>query len=209
MVRVGITGAIGAGKSFLGELLRQRNFQVLDADKMVHELYRDNKQLRNELAAAFGENCLTPFGVDRRYIADLIFKDDAKRIQLEAIVYPYLTQAVECFFGKAENDADYGDYINSFASPKVKFVEAALFSRTPEIVKMLDEIWIVEASEEIRLRRLVARGLDEDDAARRIQNQHGACDVSLFPKQSIKILKNDEGRPSLERQMDNLLREIL
>lgn len=208
MVKVGITGAIGAGKSFLGELLRQRNFQVLDADKMVHELYRDNEALRSELAAAFGENCLTSSGVNRRYVADLIFQNDAKRIQLESIVYPHLTQAVERFFGKTSAHSQE-DTTEEPTAPKVKFVEAALFSRTPEIVAMLDEIWIVEATEEIRLRRLVARGLDEEDAQRRIQNQHGACDVSLFPKQSIKILKNDEERPSLERQMEELLRRIL
>lgn len=209
MVKVGITGAIGAGKSFLGELLRQRNFQVLDADKMVHELYRDNEALRSELAATFGENCLTSSGVNRRYVADLIFKNDAKRIQLESIVYPHLTQAVECFFGKTSEPSQGHGSAKELAMNKVKFVEAALFSRTPEIVAMLDEIWIVEATEEIRLRRLVARGLDEEDAQRRIQNQLGACDISLFPKQSIKILKNDEERPSLERQMEELLRRIL
>lgn len=209
MVKVGITGAIGAGKSFLGELLRQRNFQVLDADKMVHELYRDNEALRSELAAAFGENCLTSSGVNRRYVADLIFKNDAKRIQLESIVYPHLTQAVERFFGKASEPSQGHGSAKELAMNKVKFVEAALFSRTPEIVAMLDEIWIVEATEEIRLRRLVARGLDEEDAQRRIQNQLGACDISLFPKQCVKILRNDEERPSLERQMEELLRRIL
>ena len=50
MVKIGITGSIGSGKSFVGELLRERGFRVLDADRQVHELYRDSKELRAKLA---------------------------------------------------------------------------------------------------------------------------------------------------------------
>ena len=46
MKRIGITGGIGAGKSLAGKLLRNRGYQVLDADKTVHDLYRDCNELR-------------------------------------------------------------------------------------------------------------------------------------------------------------------
>ena len=192
MRKIGITGSIGSGKSFLGELLRERGFLVLDADRKIHELYRDSRPLRAELADFFGEACLTPTGVNSAFIADRIFADDAARVKLEQMVYPYLTRAVETFFEDADVPA--------------KFVEAALFSRAPGLVDMLDEIWIVDAPEEVRLQRLVRRGLNENDAARRIENQRGACAPELFPGKKIQLLTNDGDRSCLESQLEKMLR---
>ena len=78
MKKVGITGSIGAGKSFVGSLLRNRGFRVLDADVAVHDLYRENAALRGELAENFGEECLTPSGVNRDYFIRKIFSDDVR-----------------------------------------------------------------------------------------------------------------------------------
>ena len=166
MKRIGITGGIGAGKSLAGKLLRNRGYQVLDADKTVHDLYRDCKELREKLSQAFGPECLTEGGVNREFFVGRVFLNRDVRENLEAIVYPYLTREVEKFLA---GETDEGAGTNGDAS--AKFVEAALFSRVPEIVKMLDSIWLVEAPEEIRLQRLVARGLCEQDARNRIASQ--------------------------------------
>ena len=204
MLKIGITGSIGAGKSFVGELLRERNFQVLDADRKVHELYRDCAELRAEMAAFFGEECLTPTGVNSALIADRIFADSTAREKLEQIVYPYLPRAVKEFF-----EADVGNDARENRDGKcARFVEAALFSRAPSLVEMLDEIWIVDAPENVRLQRLVMRGLSESDAARRIENQRGACAPELFPGKRIRTITNDGGRSQVESQLDELL-EVL
>ena len=204
MLKIGITGSIGAGKSFVGELLRERNFQVLDADRKVHELYRDCAELRAEMAAFFGEECLTPTGVNSALIADRIFVDSTAREKLEQIVYPYLTCAVKEFF-----EADVGENARENRDGKcARFVEAALFSRAPSLVEMLDEIWIVDAPENVRLQRLVMRGLSESDAARRIENQRGACAPELFPGVQIRMLTNDGDRSQIEMQLDNLLKKV-
>jgi dephospho-CoA kinase len=222
MLKIGITGSIGAGKSFVGNLLRARNFQVLDADCKVHELYRDSAGLRAEMASYFGEECLTPAGVNSALIADRVFADANARVKLEQIVYPYLNRAVAEFFagdvlrssnGKTAQLTGAADSSNGNAagascenvSDKCRFVEAALFSRAPELVKMLDEIWIVDAPESTRLERLVHRGLSENDAKRRIENQRGACAPELFPGKRIRTIMNDGDRFRLERQLDALL----
>lgn len=195
MVKIGITGSIGSGKSFVGELLRERGFRVLDADRQVHELYRDSKELRAKLADFFGEACLTPTGVNSTLIADRVFADDEAREKLEQIVYPYLTTAVKKFFEAGTTEA-------------AAFVEAALFSRAPQLVEMLDELWIVEASENVRLHRLVARGLSECDASRRIENQRGACAPELFQGKKIRLLTNDGDRSCVESQLGDLFKFI-
>ncbi len=207
MLKIGITGSIGAGKSFVGELLRERNFQVLDADRKVHELYRDCAELRAEMAAFFGEDCLTPTGVNSVLIADRIFADASAREKLEQIVYPYLTRAVADFFDANAAGSDAKCAANAGVKC-ARFVEAALFSRAPSLVEMLDEIWIVDAPECVRLQRLVARGLSENDAARRIENQRGACAPELFPSKRICTIMNDGDRSQVESQLDELL-EVL
>ena len=209
MLKIGITGSIGAGKSFVGALLRARNFQVLDADHKVHELYRDSAGLRAEMAAYFGEECLTPTGVNSTLIADRVFADANARVKLEQIVYPYLNRAVADFFtGEAADSSSESASQLTRAADKCRFVEAALFSRAPELVKMLDEIWIIDAPESARLERLVHRGLSESDAKRRIENQRGACAPELFPGKRIRTVMNDGDKLHVEQQLDELLRDL-
>ena len=124
MKKVGITGSIGAGKSFVGSLLRDRGFRVLDADVAVHDLYRENTALRGELAENFGEECLTPAGVNRDYFIRKIFSDDGARTRLESIVYPHLTRYVKDFLDAPVHDGEN--------TQGIRFVEAALLSRAPE-----------------------------------------------------------------------------
>lgn len=209
MLKIGITGSIGAGKSFVGALLRARSFQVLDADCKVHELYRDSAGLRAEMATYFGEECLTPTGVNSALIADRVFADANARVKLEQIVYPYLNRAVAEFFtGEAADSSSESATQLTRVADKCRFVEAALFSRAPELVKMLDEIWIVDAPESARLERLVLRGLSESDAKRRIENQRGACAPELFQGKRIRTVMNDGGKLHVEQQLDELLRDL-
>lgn len=192
MKKIGITGTIGSGKSFVGTLLRERGFAVLDADLKVHELYRDSAELREELTEAFGADVLTSNGVDRVVLANRIFSDREAQKRLESIVYPHLNRAVEAFFA----DGDCGES---------RFLEAALLARVPETVALLDEIWIVDAPEDLRLTRLQARGLSYEDAKRRIENQRGDCDISLFADKRIHCINNGSDKPSLWSCVENLL----
>ena len=153
---IGIMGTIGSGKSTVGEILRRRGLPVLDADACVHKLYRDCDALRKELAEAFGPECLTADGVNRKFFAELIFKDGSAREKLESIVYPYLTDAVREFFA---------------ANPSEAFLEAALLHRIPKVVEFLDQVWLVDAPAKVRLERLEQRGLSREDAERRIEAQ--------------------------------------
>ena len=68
---IGITGTIGAGKSLVGRILRDRKIRVIDADVAVHHLYRDDKNLRAAIAKEFGEDMLTEKGVSRTRMANL------------------------------------------------------------------------------------------------------------------------------------------
>ena len=195
MRKIGIVGSIGAGKSFVGTLLRDRGFRVMDADEVVHELYRTSNDLRAVIRCAFGPYCLTQDGVNREFFADLIFKDHDARRRLESLVYPYLTQAVLDFFEEPERPSERG----------IRFFSAALLDRVPEIVKVLDEIWAVTAPEDIRLKRLIARGLSEDDARRRMETQR----MNALPSHpNIRVVENISDEGALWAQIADILGNV-
>lgn len=177
---IGITGQIGAGKSFVGQILRARGFKVLDADAAVHELYRSNADLRKAVAAEFGAEALCADGVNRKFFADLIFKDESARKRLENLVYPALTEYIVL------QNPDY--------------VEAALFENVPEVMKLMDEFWVVTAPEQVRLTRLVQqRHLSAEDAQRRIALQRAKDDPaawrSLLANKPLRFIVNDGETP--------------
>lgn len=180
--KIGLTGSIGAGKSTVGKLLRERGFAVLDCDAEVHRLYASNESLRGELAKKFGKSVLTADGVSREYLADIVFKDSEKRSLLESIVYPYLEKSIENFFTSSANEGK-------------AFIEAALLFKVPNTLAKLDEVWNVDASAEVRLERLVKRGLNREDAMRRIelQKQNPALNHS-------QIVNIDNSRTEAELQ---------
>ena len=195
MRKIGIVGSIGAGKSFVGTLLRDRGFRVMDADEVVHELYRTSNDLRAVIRCAFGPYCLTQDGVNREFFADLIFRDSDARRRLESLVYPYLTQAVLDFFEEPERPSERG----------IRFFSAALLDRVPEIVKVLDEIWAVTAPEDIRLKRLIARGLSEDDARRRMETQR----MNALPSHpNIRVVENASDEGALWAQIADILGNV-
>ena len=195
--RIGITGTIGSGKSTVGECLRRRGLPVLDADACVHELYRDCVELRKKLAEAFGPECLTADGVNRKFFADLIFKDDAAREKLEALVYPYLTDAVLEFFAAHSGPV---------------FLEAALLHRIPQVVNLLDQVWLVDAPAGVRLERLVLRGLSREDAKRRIDAQGDiAALAAVWQAQKIPVtrIENVGSLKKLEEHVNVTLESLV
>ena len=181
--RIGITGTIGSGKSTVGVILRGRGFPVLDADACVHSLYRDCTALRERLAVAFGRECLTVDGVNRQFFAELIFKDGSAREKLESLVYPYLTDAVREFFT---------------ANSSPVFLEAALLHRIPEVVDLLDQVWLVDAPAQVRLERLEQRGLSRDDAQRRIETQGDLTALWAGAGTPLKKIDNASSLEQLE-----------
>lgn len=172
---IGITGQIGAGKSFVGHKLRERKIRVIDADLAVHQLYRGHGELRSAIANEFGPESLTESGVNRNFFADLIFRDAGARLRLENLVYPVLTS----YLIKENPD----------------FVEAALFENVPELVEHLSEIWVVMASPEVRLQRLTKnRNMNEADALRRMELQKDKDSEEawrkLFPNKPLRFIDN-------------------
>lgn len=188
MQKIGIVGGIGSGKSAVGKLLSEKGYSVLDCDREVHELYARSGDLRALLAKNFGPEVLAEGGVNKRFLADLVFEKPEKRLLLEALVYPFLEEAIKEFFAGAKSDK--------------AFLEAALLHKLPRIVAGLDALWVVDAPEAVRLERLASRGLSRPDALRRISAQKESPDFGNVPK--IRV-QNDADLAALDLKISALL----
>lgn len=192
MERIGITGIIGSGKSSVGRILSDMGYSVLDADKAVHALYKESLDLRHQLQKLFGLDILTEEGVSKSYLASIIFKDESKRIQLENLVYPKLQKVIQDFFKECEKKGE-----------KKAFLEAPLLYKIPEVQNKLDQIWHVEAPEEVLLRRLEDRGMEKKDAQSRLRIQQE--NYLLLPQNNIQKLENACSLESLKQAIHQLL----
>ncbi|MCL1956082.1 MAG: dephospho-CoA kinase [Fibromonadales bacterium] len=164
-----ITGLIGSGKSLVASVVREAGFEVLDADSLAHKLYRENADLRKKIAEEFGAEAIDESGVNRPYISQIVFNDEQKLCLLESIVHPILQREIE--------------KINP------PFVEAAVLYKWQDFAKKMQEIWIVQADENIRKERLLKKGMSESDIERRMKMQGVASGEWLVGK-IVKIVNN-------------------
>jgi len=161
MLRLGLTGGIASGKSAVAAMLREMGFAVLDADSLAHKLVDRGQPAYNEVVQEFGQAVLAPDGrVDRAKLSAIVFADRCKLDRLNAIVHPRVAEVV---FHQFEDWQRGG-------TRDAAFVEAALLIESG-IHKKLDGLVVAWCEAEQQLQRLVARGLSEAEARRRIAAQ--------------------------------------
>lgn len=161
-IQIGITGLIGAGKTTVSRMAFDAGFPVIDADAEVHKLYASDEVLRAAVAREFGREALTPVGVDRAYLAARVFTNAKELEKLESLVHPTLFRSL------VEKSRQWTE---TATAPPAIFLDAALLYKWPFFVEQLTQVWVVEAPEDVRVKRLVGRGLTEHDARNRIAMQ--------------------------------------
>jgi dephospho-CoA kinase len=161
MLRLGLTGGIASGKSAVAAMLREMGFAVLDADSLAHKLVEPGQPAYSEVVQEFGPAVTTPEGrIDRAKLSAIVFTDRAKLDRLNAIVHPRVAEVVFRQFDEWERQG----------TRDAAFVEAALLIESG-INKSLDGLIVAWCEPEQQLQRLLARGLTEKEARRRIAAQ--------------------------------------
>lgn len=161
MLRLGLTGGIASGKSAVTAMLREMGFAVLDADSLAHKLIEPGQPAYEEVLQEFGTSITDPSGhIDRAKLGAIVFADRAKLDRLNAIVHPRVAEVIFSQF-EAWRRSGVRDAV---------FVEAALLIESG-IHKKLDGLVVVWCEPKQQLERLLARGLSEEDARRRIAAQ--------------------------------------
>ncbi len=161
MLRLGLTGGIASGKSAVAAMLRELGFAVLDADSLAHRLIEPGQPAYDEVLHEFGPEVVAPDGhVDRAKLSAIVFADRARLDHLNAIVHPRVAEVVVRQFEEWQRNG----------TRDAAFVEAALLIESG-IHKKLDGLVVAWCAPEQQLERLVARGLSEAEALRRIAAQ--------------------------------------
>jgi dephospho-CoA kinase len=159
MLRIGLTGGIGAGKSALSATFAQCGGIIVDGDVIAREVVEPGTEGLASLVDAFGDDILLPDGaLDRPALAAKAFRDDAARQKLNGIVHPLVAKRRTEIIAAVSDDAVVVEDIPLL-------VESGMAPLFPLVI-------IVHADVEVRMRRLVEqRGMSEDDARARIAAQ--------------------------------------
>lgn len=188
MVLIGVTGGIGSGKSTVSQLLRERGWTVYASDATAKELMATDPQVRSELSEAFGEQVLTPNGVNAPLLASLVFGADPaageRLAQLNGIVHP---RVLEAHMKAIEQEEQKG---TAFVA-----IESALIYEV-DLEDGFDYVVVVDAPHEECIRRVMQRSnLNRDDVERRMAEQlpmeekRGLADFVIDNSGSLDDLK--------------------
>jgi dephospho-CoA kinase len=162
MLRVGLTGSIGVGKSFVTSVFVELGCRVLDADQTAREVVMPGTPGLKALVEAFGEDILATDGtLDRKRLGAVVFADQSKRQRLNHILHPFIIARQDQILDGWEAEDPDG----------IGIVDAALMIESGGY-KRFDKLIVVHCRPEVQLERLMLRDkLSRDEALRRINSQ--------------------------------------
>ncbi|MFI6643664.1 dephospho-CoA kinase [Streptomyces sp. NPDC050504] len=193
MLRVGLTGGIGAGKSEVSRLLASYGAVLIDADKIAREVVEPGTPGLAAVVAAFGEDVLTPEGtLDRPRLGSIVFADPERLAVLNGIVHPLVRDR------SAELEAAAGE-------GSVVVQDVPLLTENG-LAPLYDLVLVVDASPETQLDRLVRlRGMEPDEARARMAAQ---ADRAQRLAVADLVIDNDGPLEALEPQVRKVWEEL-
>ena len=157
MKRIGITGGIGSGKSFVSSIFLKYNFKSFNSDFEAKNIINNNNEIKNQIIEKFGVFSYSNDTLNSEYISNIIFKDNKKLAQINKIVHPKVYDSYREFIIKNKN-------FNTV------FESALLFDY--ENFKNNDYNILITCPENLRIERIMTRGnLSYDDIKRIINSQ--------------------------------------
>ena len=162
MLRVGLTGSIGVGKSFVASIFTELGCHVLDADLTAREVVMPGTPGLKAIVQEFGKEIMNTDGtLDRKALGALIFADDNRRQRLNYILHPFIIARQDEILREWERGDPKG----------IGMVDAALMIESGGY-KRFDKLIVVHCRQEVQLERLMLRDkLSRDEAQRRIASQ--------------------------------------
>lgn len=176
MLKVGLTGGIATGKSFVLSVLRELGCEVIDADAVAHQVMEPGQPAFEEIVNHFGEEVLGPHGkIDRAKLGAIVFTDRGQRERLNSIVHPRVYEAQARWFAELERRDPHS----------IAAVDAALMIETGSY-RRFDALIVVYCDPDSQLERLMARNnLTREEAIARISAQMPAAEKLKYADYQI------------------------
>ena len=154
MIRVGLTGGIGSGKTTVCNVFKQLGIPVYHADSQARVLSDTNQEIIRALSSLFGKNIYTPTGLDRKKLSEFIFTNSDLLHKVNAIIHPKVRE-------------DFNSWLNEHDKMMYIIHEAAILFESG-LHTLFNKIITVTAPEEIRIRRIMEREAVSEDYVRNI-----------------------------------------
>lgn len=193
---LGITGGIGSGKSTASQMLGELGAVVIDADQVGHKIYLPNTPAWREIVEAFGEEVVAPDQtIDRTKLGPIVFSDAQKLQALNRIthgkIYAYIQGQI--------------DYIREHYDDGVVAVEAAILLEAGWR-SLVEQLWVVVATEDVVIARLQAyKNMPEDQARARIKAQM-SNDERIA--QADTVIWNNAALPDLRQAVETAWHQL-
>ncbi len=195
MLRIGLTGGIATGKSYVLDQFRRHGVPCLDADELVHGVEAAGTEATTAIAARFGREVLTPDGaVDRARLGPIVFADPVARTDLEAIVHPAVYRAIVAGLRGFELLGGY-----PFAVVDVPL----LYETGAE--QQFDRVIVTVCPEAMQRARLAERGMSEEAARQRLAAQ---WPIEKKAQRADFVIRTDGTFEETDRKVSELV-EIL
>jgi dephospho-CoA kinase len=157
MLRIGITGGIGAGKTFVSKRLEAMGFPIFDSDKVAKQLMNNNPEIRIKLTEWIGEECYNENGLNRAFVAQKMFNNAELKQQIEQLVHPKVAQAFDKWAEEQESN--------------LVFIESAILYESG-FDQYVDKVLMVDADTETRIKRTMQRDIcSREQAEQRVNAQ--------------------------------------
>ncbi|MDE0587133.1 MAG: dephospho-CoA kinase [Candidatus Marinimicrobia bacterium] len=196
MLKVGLTGGIGSGKSTASRYFESLGAFVLDADEEVKSLITSNETVQYELISEFGTDIIDGTGrVNKKKLARIAFQDEDHQQRLNSVVHPYIFNLIDKEFNRVFNDKKHGVFI----------VDAALIYETG-FDAHLDYVIVVTAHLKNRMERALGREtLSREEILKRVGFQwpeEEKVNMADF------VVHNDGTEAELQKKIESLIKKL-
>ncbi len=194
MLRIGLTGGIGVGKTVVSEKFKTLyDVSVIDADKITRQLMQIGNEAYNEIVSTFGGESLSDNKeINRKFLREVIFSDSSKRDILEKIIHPKVRHAI------IENT-------HSLSGPYCLIVIPLLIESNMQSI--VDRILVVDAHQQNQLNRVAERDNCDPDHVQKIIDAQISADERL--RHANDIITNNGDFDDLDRQIHRLHQKYL
>lgn len=191
MFIIGITGGIGCGKSTAARICREAGLPVIDADELSRQVTSAGGAAMTAIIEQFGSGSVDSKGaLDRQVMAKKVFQNHRALDQLSSIVHRHVLEQIALEVKRLEQKKTRAVVIDVPIPVKHGFLD------------LCDQVWVVWASDEVRLSHLAGRGMDETEARRRMAMQ---MTKQEYLDLADHILENDGSEAELKSKIRDLL----
>lgn len=187
MIKVGITGGIGSGKTHICEMFKALGVPVYNADERAKILMQTDEKVKKQIIEVFGEEAYTGQSLNRNFLAQVVFQDKMMLEKLNHIVHPAVA-------------IDAKEWHEEHQNHPYTIKEAALLFET-ESYKQLDKTILVHADEDERVLRVMQRDkISKETVLARIQNQMSDLDKMQY----ADFIINNDGKREINKMVEKI-----